>query len=77
VLTEKVKRSAYVAFNGDRKDPSNSTLKFYKYYYEPHAQDHPPHSGGGAQIAIEGGPLVDVMEQWDDARQEWQVIYAA
>lgn len=77
VLTTKVKRSAYVAFNGDKQDPSNSALRFYKYYYEPHAQDHPPHTGGGTQIAIEGGPLVDVMEQWNEAKQEWQVIYTA
>ena len=75
VLTANVKRSAYVAFNGDKQDPGNSSLRFYKYYYQPHAQDHPPHTGGGTQIAIEGGPPVDVMEQWDETGQEWQVIY--
>ena len=75
VLTATVKRSAYVAFNGDREDPSNSALKFYKYYYEPLAQDHPPHIGGGAQIALEGAPLVYSMEQWDDRTQKWKLIY--
>lgn len=77
VLTVKVKSSAYVAFNGDKQDPSNSTLKFYKYYYEPHAQDHPPQTGGGTQIALEGEPIVDVMEQWDDSTQKWNKIYVA
>jgi hypothetical protein len=76
VLTTNLKRSAYVAFNGDRKDPSNSALKFYKYFYEPHAQDHPPFIGGGTQIALEGSPIVDAMEQWDDIKQAWKLIYS-
>ena len=32
--------SSYVAFNGDRQDPQNEMLRFYKYFYEPLAQDH-------------------------------------
>ena len=76
VLASNVRRSAYVAFNGDRYDPSDKRLRFYKYYYEPLAQDHPPLSGGGAQIALEGEPLVDTLEQWDESDQKWQVVWA-
>jgi len=74
ILTSKIKRSAYVAFNGDRLDPNNSKLRFYKYYYEPHAQDHPPFVGGGAQISLEGSPLVDLLEIWDDSSRKWRVV---
>jgi hypothetical protein len=33
--TTTINRSSYVAFNGDRQDPQNENLRFYKYFYEP------------------------------------------
>jgi hypothetical protein len=73
--TYNVKRSAYVAFNGDQYDPENSKLRFYKYFYEPLAQDHPSLLGGGPQIGIEGSPLVNVLEEWDDSAQRWERLW--
>ncbi len=77
VSTSQIRRSAYVAFNGDKYDPSNHKLHFYKYFYEPLAQDHPPFDGGGTQIAVEGGPLVDTLECWNEADKTWRVIWNA
>ena len=53
-----------MAFNGDREDPSDSKLRFYKYFFEPLAQDHPALAGGGIQIGLEGAPLVETLEEW-------------
>lgn len=75
VLTSNIKKSAYVAFNGDVNDPTNNKLRFYKYYYEPLAQDHPPQYGGGAQIALDGEPLVETLEQWDSSLAKWALIW--
>jgi hypothetical protein len=69
--TTTIHLSSYVAFNGDRQDPQNENLRFYKYFYEPLALDHGPSSGGGALIAVEGGPKVDLLEEWDDKRSCW------
>jgi hypothetical protein len=66
----------YVAFNGDKRDPDNNKLRFYKYYYEPLAQDHPPQGGGGPQIGLEGDPLVDYLEEWDRSLLQWRLIWA-
>ncbi len=77
VSTSKIHQSAYVAFNGDKYDPADKKLRFYKYFYEPLAQDYPPFDGGGPQIAIEGGPLVDILENWDDANKKWRVVWDA
>lgn len=74
LLTANIKRSAFVAFNGDKLDPSDSKLSFYKYFYEPLAQDHPEHSGGGSQIGVEGEPPVEMLEQWDKGSQKWKRI---
>lgn len=68
-------RSSYVAFNGDRQDPQNEMLRFYKYFYEPLAQDHEALSGGGPQIAVEGGPKIDLLEEWDENRARWVVSW--
>lgn len=73
--THNLKRSAYVAFNGDRYDPENSKLRFYKYFYEPLAQDHPILPGGGPQIGVEGSPQVYVLEEWDDRVQRWEPLW--
>jgi len=73
--TSSLNRSAYVAFNGDESDPENSRLRFYKYFYEPLAQDHPSLTGGGAQIGVEGSPIVDVLEEWDDGTQRWETLW--
>lgn len=75
ILTEHVKKSAFVAFNGDRQDPTDDTLKFYKYYYEPLAQDHPPHIGGGPQIVLDGAPKVETLEQWHPVNHTWETIW--
>ncbi|HEV7377904.1 MAG TPA: hypothetical protein VGN95_24700 [Pyrinomonadaceae bacterium] len=73
--TYALKYSAYVAFNGDRNDPKDSRLGFYKYFYEPLAQDHSSLPGGGPQIGVEGRPLVDVLEEWDDGIQGWERLW--
>jgi hypothetical protein len=75
ILTSEVAESAFMAFNGDRYDPSDSELRFYKYFFEPLAQDHPLLEGGGIQIGLEGAPLVNALEQWDEASGEWQTIW--
>jgi hypothetical protein len=74
LLTSNVQNSAYVAFNGDKEDPSDSNLRFYKYFFEPLAQDHPPLVGGGPQIGVEGAPLVENLEKWDDLDLRWREI---
>ena len=75
ILTSNVAESAFMAFNGDRYDPSDSELHFYKYFFEPLAQDHPLLEGGGIQIGLEGAPLVNSLEQWDEASGEWTTIW--
>lgn len=75
ILTSEVAESAFMAFNGDRYDPSDSELRFYKYFFEPLAQDHPLLEGGGIQIGLEGAPLVNALEQWDEASSEWRTIW--
>jgi hypothetical protein len=67
--------SAYVAFSGDRKDPADSKLRFYKYFYEPLAQDHPALPGGGVQIAVDGSPPVEFLEAWDQRSKRWISIW--
>ncbi len=42
---------------------------------EPLAQDHQPLVGGGPQIAVDGPPFVEVLEQWEDRSQRWEVIW--
>jgi hypothetical protein len=76
LLTTSVARSAYVAFNGDRNDPEDSRLRFYKYFYEPLAQDHPPYEGGGPQIAVDGAPRVELLEAWDEHAGGWRVAWS-
>jgi hypothetical protein len=65
-----------VAFNGDRTDPTDETLRFYKYFLEPLAQDHPALEGGGVQIGLEGSPLVDQLEEWDLATTRWVTVWS-
>lgn len=75
IRTLNIRRSAYVAFNGDRFEKAGKRLRFEKYYFEPLAQDHPPLIGGGPQIGLEGAPLVDALEQWDDVLSEWRLVW--
>jgi len=77
ILTANVANSAFMAFNGDREDPSNSSLRFYKYFFEPLAQDHPALAGGGSQIGLEGEPLVETLEEWDESPQVWNTLWSA
>lgn len=76
ILTSDIAGSAFMAFNGD-KDPSDSKLQFYKYFFEPLAQDHPELSGGGPQIGLDGAPLVEALEEWDETSAEWKTIWRA
>jgi hypothetical protein len=73
--TRSLRRSSYVAFSGDRSDPEDNRLRFYKYFYEPLAQDHSSLSGGGTQIAVDGSPPVDALEQWDDGANCWISVW--
>ena len=75
LFTNRVRKSAYVAFNGDRHDPENERLGFYKYFYEPLAQDHPGLPGGALQIGVVGAPAVEVLEEWYDSKHEWITIW--
>jgi hypothetical protein len=50
ILTKNVKKAAFIAFNGDTRHQ----YCFHQYSYEPLAQDHPPHIGGGLQIGCTG-----------------------
>lgn len=74
--TSRLKGAAFVAFNGDREDPSNPKLRFYEYFYEPLAQDHGPLRGGGPQIGVDGSPTVDLLERWDDAGRVWKRVWS-
>lgn len=73
ILTAEIEDSAFMAFNGDQ-DPSASKLKFYKYFFEPLAQDHPELTGGGSQIGLDGAPRVEALEEWDEAGGEWKSV---
>jgi hypothetical protein len=75
ISASKVRRSAFVAFNGDRSDPADGRLRFYKYFYEPIAKDHPPLLGGGVQIGLQGAPAVETLEQWSESGREWEIIW--
>ncbi len=75
LFSSNVRRSAFVAFNGDEYDPNDNSLRFYKYFYEPLAQDHPPLCGGGLQVGIQGAPTVDSLEQWDGFLRTWTLIW--
>lgn len=74
IRTTNIRGSAYVAFNGDRIDPNDECLRFYGYYFEPLAEDHPPQLGGGTQIGLEGSPRIECLERWHDARHCWERI---
>jgi len=75
VRTADLSGSAFMAFNGDRYDPSDSALHFYKYFFEPTAQDHPSLEGGGIQIGLDGSPPVEVLEEWDDESRQWTTVW--
>jgi hypothetical protein len=75
IPTVGVRSSAYVAFNGDRRDPEDDKLRFYKYFYEPLAVDHPNLPGGGIQIGVEGSPIVDILEEWDELKHSWSICW--
>jgi hypothetical protein len=75
ISTANAADSAFVAFNGDREDPSNSNLRFYKYFFEPLAQDHPALGGGGPQVGLDGEPLVETLEEWDEAAKVWTTVW--
>jgi hypothetical protein len=67
--------SAFVAFNGDERDPTDPNLKFYKYFYEPLACDHPPLLGGGVQVGLDGSPPVDRLHVWDEDHSTWSELW--
>ncbi|SCX50311.1 hypothetical protein [Nitrosospira sp. Nsp1] len=75
IMTAGLGESCYVAFNGDKSDPADSKLRFYKYFYEPISQDHPEFEGGGLQIGVEGAPKVQLLELWDLDHGQWKVIW--
>lgn len=70
IPTNKVKTSAFMAFNGDPHDE----CCFHQYFYEPLAQDHPPLAGGGPQIALFGAPAVSCLEQWNQQLGCWELL---
>jgi hypothetical protein len=72
---------AFVSYSGVTEYPSylinlsQNPPAFAGYNVEPVASDHPELPGGGLQIAIVGEPPVAVLEQWQDDRDEWFVIW--
>lgn len=77
IPTRSIRRSAFLAFNGDRVDPGNQRLKFVKYFFEPIAQDHDELSGGGLQIGVVGSPRVTTLEEWSAKARKWKVVWSA
>jgi hypothetical protein len=75
--TAKVANSSYVAFNGDMYDPGDKSRRFYKYFFEPLAQDHLELAGGGSQIGVDGAPPVARLEEWNESTAEWSVLSPA
>jgi SAM-dependent methyltransferase len=66
IAASHVSHSTFAAFNGDI-DPDHGRLKFFRYFYEPKAQDHHALSGGGMQIGVAGAPRVFVLEEWSES----------
>jgi hypothetical protein len=77
IITSSLTESTFMAFNGDRYDPSDSKLRFYKYFYEPVTQDHPALTGGGVQVGLDGAPPVETLEEWDELSKTWNVLWRA
>ena len=77
IRTADIANSTFMAFNGDRNDPTDETLRFYNYFFEPLAQDHPVLEGGGVQVGVDGSPPVDQLEEWDVATKGWRTVIAA
>lgn len=75
ISTKHITNSAFIAFSGDRIDPNDNKYRFYKYFFEPTAQDHPPLIGGGTQIAVDGAPLVDILERWNARNNRWDLFW--
>jgi len=72
---------AFVSYSGVTEYPSylinvsHNLPAFAGYNVEPVASDHPELPGGGLQIGIVGEPPVSLLEQWQDDREEWSVIW--
>jgi hypothetical protein len=72
---------AFVSYSGVKDYPSylinrsKNPPAFAGYNVEPIASDHPELPGGGLQIGIVGEPPVALLEQWQDDRDEWVVIW--
>lgn len=73
--TRDITDHAYLAYNGDHHDPSNKSLGFYGYFFEPITQDHPPLEGGEVQIKVFGAPKVSLLEKWNNAEKKWKVVW--
>jgi hypothetical protein len=79
--TAALEGSAFVSYSGVTEYPSylinHSPYPpaFAGYNVEPVASDHPELPGGGLQIGIVGEPPVSLLEQWQDDRDEWVVIW--
>ncbi|NQZ06207.1 MAG: hypothetical protein HRT35_03510 [Algicola sp.] len=70
IPTVGVKKSAFIAFNGD----THPDEYFHQYFYEPLAPDHPPLAGGGPQISLQGAPAVESLELWNEKTRQWERI---
>lgn len=75
IRTSDIKGSCFVTFNGDRQDPDNHKLRFYRYFYEPTAQDHPELAGGAVQVGVTGGPPVQTLELFDGRDGAWRTLF--
>lgn len=71
IATRNVKSSAYVPFSG----VASTGLEFTGYFLEPTTKDNEPYAGGGLQVALDGAPLVDCLERWDEEIRQWVVSW--
>lgn len=74
ISTRRIRNSAYLAFSGDPLSQRLERLKFNQYFYEVLTQDG-SFAGGGIQVAVDGKPAVQCLEQWDGPSKAWKIVW--
>jgi hypothetical protein len=75
LLTDPLKESVFVAFNGDTEYEDKRAGAFAAYYVELKVQDHDELPGGGVQVGVVGEPDVLSLEEWNDSEGRWANIW--
>ncbi len=79
--TAALEGTAFVSYSGVNEYPpdvinlSKNPPAFAGYNVEVTASDHPELSGGGLQIGVVGEPPVTMLEEWQEHRKEWIVVW--